>query len=345
MNILNYNDTATISNDTSSALHLLHQTMGYTYQAALRAATVLGVADHLIDGSKTVYELAQAVGAKEQQLHRVLRLLATRNIFHEIEEKRFALTPAAEFLRTDVHNSLRAAVLMLTDKTFWQPLGEVVESVRGNPAFKHIYGLPFFDYWAQTGMPADDFHVGMSSMSKVENLFLAHSYDFPKNTTVVDVAGGFGGLLLRVLQDNSTLRGILFDRPHVLDRHELGALGDDTRWELASGDFFESCPQGDIFLLKYIMHDWPDEQCVSILNNCRKAMAPDGRVLVMDPVIPDGNVSHAGKEMDLLCMGIYEGGRERTKDELQRLLASAGLKLNRVIDTGCHISIVEAIAG
>ncbi|MEQ1976498.1 MULTISPECIES: methyltransferase [Xenorhabdus] len=318
--------------------------MGYSYQAALRAAAVLGVADHLNNGPKTVHELAKTVGAQEQQLHRVLRLLATRNIFHETEENQFSLTPAAAFLRKDTHHSLRAAVLMLTDRTFWQPLGEIVESVRGNPAFKHLYGLPFFDYWAQTDTPADDFHAGMSSMSKVENLFLVNSYDFPKNATVVDIAGGFGGLLLSVLQANTTLRGILFDQSHVLTRHQLDALGDDTRWAIASGDFFESCPQGDIYLLKYIMHDWPDEQCIRILRNCRQAMSPDGRVLIMDPVIPNGNVSHAGKEMDLLCMGIYEGGRERTEDELRQLLANADLKLNRVIDTGCYISIVEAIA-
>ncbi|WP_422824212.1 methyltransferase [Xenorhabdus thailandensis] len=343
MNTLN-NNTA-ISNYTSAALHLLNQTMGYSYQAALRAAAVLGVADHLSNGPKTVNELAKTVGAQEQQLHRVLRLLATRNIFRETEENRFSLTPAAEFLRKDTHHSLRSAVLMLTDRTFWQPLGEIVESVRGNPAFKHLYGLPFFDYWAQKDTQADDFHAGMSSMSKVENLFLVNSYDFPKNATVVDIAGGFGGLLLGVLQANTTLRGILFDQPHVLTRHQLDALGDDTRWEITSGDFFESCPQGDIYLLKYIMHDWPDEQCIRILRNCRQAMSPDGRVLIMDPVIPNGNVSHSGKEMDLLCMGIYEGGRERTEDELRQLLANADLKLNRVIDTGCYISIVEAIAG
>nr|WP_244182450.1 methyltransferase [Xenorhabdus beddingii] len=328
----------------SDAVYLLNQTVGYTYQAALRAAAALGIADHLVDEPKTAHELAQAVGAQEQQLYRMLRLLATRDIFCEIEENKFALTPAAEFLRTDTHYSLRAAVLMLTDKTVWNPLGDVVESVRGNPAFKHIYGLSFFDYWAQSDRRTDDFHAGMSSMSVVENLFLVRSYDFPENATVVDVAGGFGGLLLEVLQANTTLKGILFDQPYVLERHKLGALGDDTRWELASGDFFESCPPGDIYLLKYIMHDWSDEQCVRILRNCREAMAPNGRILVMDPVIPSGNMPHTGKELDLLCMGIYEGGRERTEDELRQLLANAGLKLNRVINTDFYISIVEAIA-
>lgn len=116
------------------------------------------------------------------------------------------------------------------------------------------------------------------------------------------------------------------------------------RWDLVSGDFFKSCPRGDSYLLKYIMHDWPDEQSTLILKNCREAMAPGGKVLIMDPVIPPENIPHSGKLMDILCMGIYEGGRERTKEELRQLLAGAGLKMNRVIDTGSYISIIEAVA-
>lgn len=274
----------------------------------------------------------------------MLRLLASRGVFREEENGRFGLTPPAEFLRTDAPLSLRHGVLMLTHETFWRPAGEVVESVRGNPAFKKIFGMPFFDYWAEQGASAEDFHVGMSSMLEVENEFLARSYDFPDGATVVDVAGGFGGLLLRLLKRNPTLHGILYDRPHVLERHRLGELGANNRWELISGDFFESSPPGDIYVLKYIMHDWPDEQAVRILRNCREAMAPGGRVLVMDPVIPQENTPHTGKMLDILCMTIYEGGRERTEEELRQLLAGADLRLTRVIDTGCYISIVEAVA-
>jgi SAM-dependent methyltransferase len=333
-----------VSDRDTAALFLLEQTMGYAYAAALRAAAILGVADHLVDGPKTVTELAAATETDTQRLYRMLRLLATRGVFREDERSRFELTPAAEFLRMDVPLSLRSAVMMITDETFWRPSGEVVWGVRGTPPFKRIFGKPFFDYWAQDMAAAEDFHVGMSSMSEVENQFLVRSYDFPEGATVVDVAGGFGGLLLRVLQRNPTLHGILFDQPHVLARHRLEELGADDRWELASGDFFEACPSGDIYLLKYIMHDWPDDKAIRILRNCRKAMAPGGRVLVMDPVIPPGNVPHTGKAMDLIVMAIYEGGRERTEEELRQLLAAADLRLNRVIDTGSYISIVEGVA-
>ena len=327
-----------------AALHLLDQTMGYTYQAALRAVAQLGVADYLADGSKSVVDLAQAVGAEPQKLQRLLRVTATRDIFREVEPGVFELTPAADYLRTDADHSLRSAVLMLTDETFWRPIGELIESARGNPPFRHLYGKSFFEYWSQAGAQAEDFHVGMSSMSQVENIFLVRSYEFPDGATVADIAGGFGGLLLRVLQNNPSLHGILYDQPHVLERNRLGELADNSRWELSSGDFFKSAPKADIYLLKYIMHDWPDEQASLILKNIRKAMNPGARILIMDPLIPEGNTPHSGKLMDLLCMGIYEGGRERTKKEFEQLLASADMRLNRTIDTGCYVSIIEACA-
>jgi hypothetical protein len=344
MNVLTRNKDLVVSDHKTAALFLLDQAMGYGYAASLRAAAILGVADHLVDGPKTVAELAEATGTDKLRLYRMLRLLATRDVFREKEGERFELTPAAEFLRTDVPLSLRAAVQMLTHETFWRPAGDIVWGVRGTPPFKRIFGKPFFDYWAaQESASAEDFHIGMSSMSEVENQFLVQSYDFPDGATVVDVAGGFGGLLLRVLQKNPTLHGVLFDQPHVLARHRLGELGADDRWELASGDFFESCPPGDIYLLKYIMHDWPDEKAIRILRNCRKGMAPGGRVLIMDPVIPPDNAPHTGKTMDLVVMAIYEGGRERKEEELRQLLAAADLRLNRVIDTGSYISIVEGV--
>ncbi|PRD44940.1 methyltransferase [Phyllobacterium phragmitis] len=318
--------------------------MGYTYSAALRVAALLGVADHLADGPKTVEELARATDTNALKLYRVLRLLATRGVFQENEDGRIALTTAAEHLRSDAPLSLRRAVMMLTHETLWRPAGSIVESLRGNPPFKHIFGMPFFDYWAQDDAPAEDFHVGMSSMSEAENLFLARSYDFPDGATVVDIAGGFGGLLLRVLRQNPTLHGILFDQEHVLAANRLGELGADDRWELASGDFFSACPTADIYMLKYIVHDWPDEKAVQILRNCRNAMAPGGRVLVMDAVMPTGNEPHGGKLMDIVVMSAYEGGRERTEKEFRQLLNEAGLKLNRIIDTGCYVSIVEAVA-
>jgi cyclopropane fatty-acyl-phospholipid synthase-like methyltransferase len=332
------------SENGSAALYLLDQAMGYTFQAALRAAAILGVADHLINGPKTIQALGQALGVDPLQLNRIMRLLATRDIFSELEGGKFSLNPAAEFLCLSHKHSLRSAVLMLTDETFWRPLGNLVETVRGQSAFKQIFDMSFFEYWSKNHGQDYDFHSGMSAMSEVENRFLVHSYSFPENATVVDVAGGMGGLLLQVLRANPTLHGILFDQQHVLSRHRLDELGNDSRWKLQAGSFFEACPPADIYMLKYIMHDWSDENSAKILRNCRKAMNPGGKVLIMDPVIPEGSVRHSGKEMDLLLMASFDGGRERTENEIKTLLANAGLKLNQIINTGTYVSIVEAVA-
>ncbi|CNI45479.1 methyltransferase [Yersinia vastinensis] len=329
-----------------AALFLIDQIMSYSYQAALRAAALVGVADHLLDKPKTTKELAQEMGVEEQPLHRVMRLLATRDVFKEVDGQRFELTPAAELLCKSSPHSLRGAVLMLTDETFWRPLGIIAESVQGHSAFKKIFGTSFFEYWSnpENHTPDRDFHAGMSSMSWVENPCLVRSYDFPKNATVVDVAGGMGGLLLSVLQANPTLHGILFDREPVVARTRLGELGDDSRWKLQSGSFFESCPPADIYMLKYIVHDWPDEKSAEILHNCRKAMQPNGKVLIMDTIIPEGNRPHFGKTMDILMLASFDGGRERTETELKALLAKADLKINRIIETGSYLSIIEAVA-
>lgn len=331
--------------DDTAALYLLEQAMGFTFQASLRAAVILGVADHLTKGAKTAEELGQAVGADWRQLNRVLRMLASRNIFEELEESRYSLNPVAQFLRSDSSNSLRSAVLMLTDKTFWLPLGNLVENLRGESAFKNVFGMSFYEYWSRDNIPESegDFHTGMSSMSSVENEFLVRSYDFPKHATVIDIAGGFGGLLLKVLQKNPTLHGILFDRPAVLAKNRLGELGDDSRWETQTGNFFESCPAADIYLLKYITMDWPEEQASQILRSCRNAMRPNSKVLIFEPVISREDTRQGGKEIDLLLLGSFDGGQARTEEELKTLLASANLKLNRIIDTGSYVSIIEAL--
>ena len=317
--------------------------MGYLFSAALRAVAALGVADHLPRGPRPVAELAAEVGADPLNLYRALRLLATRGIFAEDDAGRFALTPTAELMRTDVPSSFHAAILMLTDRTFWLSSGELEEAVRtGTSSFERLFGMPFFDYFARDADTAAIFHVGMASMSDPENPLVARAYDFPASATVVDLGGGHGGLLLAVLRDNPELHGVLFEQPHVLQEHRLGELDADHRWNLATGDFFTEAPPGDVYLIKRILHDWDDEQCVRILSQCRQAISDDGRVLVIDAVIPPGNDPDPGKVIDLLMMSSLTG-RERTRAEFEALFTRAGFRLARVIPTGTRLSIVEGV--
>lgn len=322
---------------------LMDHAMGYLFPAALRAVAVLGVADHLTREPRPVAELAEAVGADPRNLYRTLRLLATRGVFTEDDAGRFALTPMAELLRTDRPSSFRAAVLMLTDKTFWLPAGELEDAVRtGASPFERLFGMPFFDYFAREADIAEIFHTGMAATSDPENPIIARAYDFPPTAVVVDVGGGHGGLLLAVLRDHPGLHGVLFDQPHVLEEHLLDGLGADYRWDLVAGDFFTEAPPGDLYLIKRILHDWDDEDCVRILRRCRQAISDRGRVLVMDAVIPPGNDPDPGKVIDLLMMGLLTG-RERTHEEFDDLFTRAGFRLARVLPTGTRLSIVEGV--
>ena len=184
----------------------------------------------------------------------------------------------------------------------------------------------------------------MTSLSTAENPKIAAAYKFSRIRTLVDVGGGHGSLLATILKANPKLKGVLFDQPSVIARAEkdqhVTAKGIAERCTLVSGSFFEGVPEGgDAYIMKYILHDWNDEECVKILANCRAAMNTKGRVLVVDNVIPPGNDPHWGKLLDTQMLII--GGRERTKKEFAGLLAKAGLKMIRVVPTKYPLSIVE----
>ena len=318
---------------------------GFILSGALAAATELGVADHLAQGPRSPAELAKTLNADASALFRVLRLLASVGVFTEDAEGRFGLTPAADLLRSQVPGSLREAVLMLTQKIFWAPTGELAETVRtGQTPFDRIFGKPFFDYLTRDAAAGLIFHRGMSSLSELENNPIAGSYDFSPFQRVVDVGGGHGGFLIEALQSTPRLRGVLFDHAQVLAGSRIASAGLADRCEHATGDFFQAVPaNADLYVLKRILHDWDDEACVILLSNCRAAMADKGRVLVIDTVIPPGNAPHGGKVLDVMMLASLPG-RERTEAELRGLFARAGLQLSRLIHTPTALSITEAIA-
>ncbi|WP_426736038.1 methyltransferase [Myxococcus faecalis] len=318
---------------------------GFILSGALSTAAELGVADRLVQGPRSAASLAEELGVHAQSLYRVLRLLASVEVFAEDEAGRFSLTPAAEYLRTDAPGSLLSAVRMLTQRIFWAPTGELTQTVRtGQTPFDRIFGKPFFDYLTSDPVQGDIFHQGMSSLSDMENKAIAGSYDFTPLRRVVDVGGGHGGFLIEVLQAAPQVRGVLFDHAHVLSGSRVARAGLAERCELVEGDFFQSVPAGaDAYVLKRILHDWNDETCVTLLRHCRSAMAEGGRVLVVDTVIPPGNGPHGGKVLDVMMLASLPG-RERTEEDFRELFAQADLKLSRILATPTAMSITEAAA-
>ncbi|GJK53544.1 O-methyltransferase [Enterobacter cloacae] len=333
------------AHDCDHGIYLLEKSMSFMWAAALRSVTLLGVAEHLTSGPKSCDELADMLKLDAQALLRVMRILASGAVFKEFPEGYFSLTPAAHFLCKDHSHSLRSAILMLTDKTFWEPAGHLDRALKGEDVFSSLFGMPFYDYWTKEKHSRGeyDFHAGMSSMSTVENEIIADAYDFPHGATVADIAGGYGNLLLRVLRKDSSLRGILFDQSDILSKNVLHQLKDDTRWDTVSGSFFEKCPTADIYMLKYILMDWSDEKACQILSSCRRAMRADSKLLIIEPVIKDKDNEDGRYEIDMLLLASFDGGQARTEQALGKMLDGADLKISNIIHTHSYLSIVEAV--
>ncbi|WP_030021408.1 methyltransferase [Streptomyces monomycini] len=331
----------------SPAVQLTEHALAYLHSAALRAAALLGVADHLADGPRTAGELATATGTDAAHLRRALRLLATRDVFREDPDGTFHLTPAAEPLRSDAPSSMRDAVIMLTDEPFWRPAGQLADTVRaGRTVFEEIFGAPYFGHLERVPEAGTVFDTGMAGLAESENDPVAAAYGFPATGTVVDVGGGRGGLLRQVLLRNPGLTGILHDQEAVLRHHTLDRPELTGRWQTHTGDFFTAVPPGaDVYLLKRILHDWHDDDCLRILRTCRTAMTrPGSRLLIVDAVLPQGNAPHPGKTMDILMMTSLNG-RERDEPAFHHLLTEAGLTPGRTIPTESTLSIVEGVVG
>jgi hypothetical protein len=333
--------------DPGSQNKLLNLAFAFLGSAALRTAAVLGIADHLAERARTTEELAELVGADASYLLRILRFLAAHDVFYEDGTGRFHLTPSAEPLCSKSPQSLRAAVTLITEKPLWLPAGRLCDSVRdGRTIFEEIFHKPFWEHVAADTQFGAVFNAGMASLSAGEDHALAETYDCSAVRTVVDVGGGRGGLLRELLMRNPGLTGVLHDQESVLSQHVLDVPALAGRWRTNPGDFFTSLPKGaDLYVLKHVIHDWPDEGCVRILRACRDAMANDGRVLVVESVLPQLNAPHYGRTLDLMMMNVVTG-RERSRDDYNALFHDADLRLSRILPTATFssASIIEGVS-
>ena len=229
--------------------------------------------------------------------------------------------------------------------TFQSAFAEFQYSLEtGKTAMEKVFGMPAFDYLAQHPQEAAQFSEAMVGIHGAEPPAVAAAYDFSRLATIVDVGGATGNMLGHILKRHSQPRGILFDRPHVVTEAPalLRAHGVEGRVSIEHGSFFDSVPAGgDAYILSHIIHDWNEDQCLTILGNCRKAMKPGAKLLIVEFVLPEGDTPHFGKIADMVMLTI-PGGEERTAAEYGTLLAAAGLKMTRVFPTASDVSIVEA---
>jgi hypothetical protein len=320
----------------------------------LGAVTELGIPDLLAAGPRGADELAAATGTRPEPLLRVLRALATYGVFKLRPDGRFELTEVSELLRKDRPGSMHYLVLFRSAPWFAQGPAHLLHTLRtGEPGFVAAHGMSFFEYAATNAEAGALFNAFMRSGSNAgveddRHVAVAESFDFSPFRSFVDVGGGTGGLLRAVLDRHPHMSGVLFDTAVVLKEAEGACArnGAERRYRVEAGDFFEYAPAGgDLYALSFILHDWPDEKALRILRNVRAGIVSDGRVLVIERLLPAW-----GEDADLLRHQLYQdvnmmvnfGGRERSAEDYRLLLKDAGFELVRVVPTGSAVSIVEA---
>ena len=318
---------------------------GYWLSKAVYCAARAGVADRLSAGPKPVAELAAAAEVDEESLYRVLRGLASVEIFRETDSGVFELTARAQFLRDDHPESMRHFALMVGEDLFeaWSDLYHAVQT--GRSAVEKRFGRDFFAEIAEDLQKSRVFDRAMQEIHGGETALMLEAYDFSRFDTVLDVGGGNGSTLCGLLQAHPGLRGQLFDLPAVAEaaRETIARAGLEDRIEVHGGDFFEEVMgKADGIVLRHVLHDWGDDACTTLLRNAHAALAEGGRLLIVEKVITPGNEPGFAKLLDLNMLAI--GGKERTEEQYRQLLERAGLELLSVHRTPGPVDVVEARA-
>lgn len=324
---------------------LLQMLTGKWLSSAISTVARFGIADLLAAGPKPVNELAASSQTLEDPLRRLLRALAGVGVFTELEDGRFANTPLSEPLRSNASPGIRNMAIMMLDDWHVRAWGQLPWCVEtGKPAPFKLYGKHGWEAMADYPDQAQNFNRAMTDMSSSQAPAVAASYDFSGIGTLLDAGGGLGFLLASILAANPHLQGILLDQPSVIDQAKsAGILAPyQDRCQIQAGSFFEALPPTDAVIMKAILHDWDDADALRILNRCREALRPGGRILIVDHVLPGRNEPGFAKFLDIEML-VAAGGRERSTEEWTRLFTSAGFRLTRIIPTPAPIAILEGV--
>lgn len=318
---------------------------GACVAGAVSCLAQFGIPDLVEAGPKSAEELAAHLGADANALYRLMRATACVGVLSEGPDGKFSETPMSAVLRSNAKPSLRALAIMGGRDWHGRGWAKLDHCVRtGKPAVEEIYGVPAFEFFRSNAEEGRIFNDAMTAISMIDGPAVADAYDFDGIRSIVDVGGGHGLLLAIILERNKHMQGTLYDMAHVVEGAAAGPLQPlKSRCAFASGDMFASVPPGvDAYIMKHIIHDWPDALCIKILQACRKGVNPGGKLLVVDNVILPGNEFSPGKFLDLQML-IFPSGCERTEKQFRELFAAAGWKLNRIIPTAAADSIVEGV--
>jgi SAM-dependent methyltransferase len=333
--------------DGSVAATARQMLFGFRTTHLLHVMAELGIADLLIGDARASADLAAELGAHPDALHRVLRALAQIGVLDQHPDGMFALTPIGDCFRSDRRDSLRPVARFWGSEMFQRSWGNMVHSVMtGETAFEHVFGVPVFEYLKAHPADAEIYHNGMAQNRSDATAATATSYDFAQFDTIIDVGGGTGSLLLEILQTYPQPRGVVFDLEHARLEAEaaIEASGLSDRVVFEAGDFFSAVPGGgDCYLMRQVVHDWDDAPAEAILRRCREVIPPDGRLILVEFLLPaDGTPGMEAVMIDVTML-VRVGGRERTEAEYRTLLDRAGFHIARIISTPIRYVILECV--
>lgn len=317
----------------------------YWVACSIHSVAKLDIADHLLDGAKTLKELATATASDEKSLFRLLRAVTCVGVFTEEEDGTYALNDFGSTLLSDTPGSIKPWAIANLGEHF-PAFGDLTYGVKtGKVPFDHVHGIPVWDYYERNPEAGANLAKAMAGVSGAVLKTIIDIYDFSPYETLVDVGGGNGALMFAVLSANPTCKGIIFDQDYIV-AETMQSIPEEMkdRCSTAAGSFFEAVPTGaNLYMTKWVIHDWNDDESIKILTNIYNAMPTGGKLLIIDAVIPDNsqNTPHAGKLLDINIMALTTG-KERTLSEFKALINNSGLTFKNLIQTDTEISsIVE----
>jgi len=328
------------------SLAMMQLLFGKQITYSLSGVARLGIADHMDGTPRPVEEIAAKVGAHAPSLYRVMRMLAGLGVFREGAPRQFALTPIGELLKTDTPASLRYTAMMFGEEFSTRAYEHIAACLRtGTDGVNEAYGKPIWEVLAERPKQFETFQNAMTNSTGVVAQAIMEAYDFSGIERLADIGGGHGLLLASILRSYPDLQAVLFDRPEVIASVPKEQFADCAdRIALEAGSFFERVPGGcDAYLMKYIIHDWSDEHCRTILSLIREKLPPHGRVLLCEMVVTGEPGPTPAKMLDIEMLVMTVGGRERTEEEFAALFAASGLRLNRIVPTSRPICVIEAV--
>ncbi len=312
--------------------------------SCMRVAAELDIAGILKEGPRRTDEIAERVKADPGALFRMMRALASQGIFRQKRNGRFANTSLSLPL-TDGPGSVRSVILHHLGKINWNLLGELPYSVKtGNEAFPLLYGTDVYTFIANRQDEYAVFDRSMSDLSRMSVGPVFHAYDFTGFRTIADIGGGEGMLLSIILSENRKASGILLDLPEAIKKARVLFRERDLteRINMVEGSFFEIVPpEADCYILKNVIHNWGDEDCLKILANIRQAIPKNGKLLIMEMIVEEGNRSSFSKLIDIQMMVMNRGAKERSFIEFSGLLQTAGFGNIKVHRTIAPLSVIE----